>query len=41
MRSLLALLAAVVFLLVGIPLLGIEWVIGKINPHARPFISNL
>ncbi len=39
MRSLLALLAAVVFLLVGIPLLGIEWVIGKINPHARDISS--
>ena len=33
-RIFLALLFAVLFLIFGIPILGIEWIIGKFNPHA-------
>jgi len=31
-RALLAVLTAVLFLIIGIPVLGIEWLIGKFNP---------
>lgn len=33
-RIFLALLFAVLFLIFGIPILGVEWIIGKFNPHA-------
>ncbi len=39
MRSILTALAAVIFLIIGIPLLGIEWLIGKVSPHARDISS--
>lgn len=33
-RTIFAVLFAVLFLIVGIPILGIEWIIGKFNKHA-------
>lgn len=34
LRLIFALLAAILFLLVGIPILGVEWLIGKVSPRA-------
>ena len=33
-RLILALLFIVLYLIIGIPILGIEWIIGKFNPKA-------
>ena len=34
LRIIIALLFVILFLIIGIPILGIEWIIGKFNPHA-------
>ena len=33
-RAILALLFAILYLILGIPVLGVEWIIHKINPKA-------
>ena len=35
LRTILAVLFAVCYLIIGIPVLFVEWLIGKKNPHLR------
>ena len=39
MRTILVVLFLVIYFIVSIPLFGIEWIIGKFNPHARDISS--
>ena len=39
LRTILAVLFAVCYLIIGIPVLFVEWLIGKKNPHLRDISS--
>ena len=39
LRTILAVLFAVCYLILGIPVLFVEWLIGKKNPHLRDISS--
>ena len=39
MRLILVMLFLLLYFIVSIPIFGIEWIIGKINPHARDISS--